>query len=201
MNEQPKSSQPPVLNIIGERVALGPLRRELLPVYQRWINDFGTARNLELPPGPLTAERELDWYELQSRSDSYVPFTIYERGDLRPIGNTGLQDIDYRNRRATFGILIGEPNFRGMGLGTEATRLVLDYAFTALGLYNVMLTVFAHNHAGIRAYEKAGFREFGRRRECRMVGGRLRDQIYMDCIAPEFEGSVLAGVFRPDEPR
>ena len=26
--------QPPILNIIGEKVALGPHRRELLPLYQ-----------------------------------------------------------------------------------------------------------------------------------------------------------------------
>ncbi len=36
----------------------------------------------------------------------------------------------------------------GRGYGTETTRLMLDYAFTALGLHNVMLTVFVFNAAG-----------------------------------------------------
>lgn len=44
--------------IVGELVALGPLRRDLLPVYQRWINDFGAVRNLGIPPRPLTLEQE-----------------------------------------------------------------------------------------------------------------------------------------------
>ena len=75
-------------------------------------------------------------------------FAIYERATLRPIGNTTPQGLDRRNRSASFGIIIGEPEFRGRGLGTETTRLMLDYAFTALGLHNVMLTVFEFNPAG-----------------------------------------------------
>ena len=43
--------------------------------------------------------------------------------------------------------------------GTEATRLVLDYAFTALGLHSVMLTCYEFNLAGRRAYEKVGFHD------------------------------------------
>ena len=128
-------------------------------------------------------------------------FTIYERETARPIGNTGLHGIDYRNSRATFGIMIGETDARGRGFGTEATRLMLDYAFTALGLRNVMLTVFAFNPAGIRAYEKAGFKEFGRRRQCRAMGGKLCDEVYMYCLPSESESPVLGRVFAPEDRR
>lgn len=187
----------PILNIVGELVALGPLRKELLPLYERWINDFGTVRTLSLPPRPMTTEQEQDWYERVARSEGDTPFTIYEREGLRPIGNTTLAEIDFRNRSAIYGIVIGEPDARGKGYGTETTRLMLDYAFTALGLHNVMLTVFEFN-AGVRAYEKAGFRECGRRRECQMMGGKLWDEIYMECLSTDFESPVLGRVFRPD---
>ena len=46
---------------------------------------------------------------------------------------------------------------------------------------------------GIHAYEKAGFKEIGRRRECRLMGGRLYDEIHMDCISTEFERPVTPG--------
>ena len=78
---------------------------------------------------------------------------------------------------------------------------MLDYAFTALGLHNVMLTVFEFNPAGIRAYEKAGFKPIGRRRECRVMGGGVYDEVYMDCLASEFESPVLGRVLAPDTPR
>jgi len=197
----PPSSEQPVLNVVGERVALGPLRADLLPLYGRWINDFGTIRMTGLPPGPVTAENERDWYEQRSKSENDLMFTIYERETLRPIGNTALHGLDHRNRSVSFGIIIGEPECRGKGYGTETTSLMLDYAFTALGLHSVMLTVFEFNPAGIRAYEKAGFKELGRRRECRVMGGRFWDEIYMDCLAPEFESPVLGRIFVPDTPR
>ena len=148
--DKPQSSEAPILNIVGKLVALGPLREDLLPVYGRWINDFATIRMLGLPPRPVTAEKERDWYEDRSKAENDLMFTIYERETLRPIGNTGLHGLDHRNRSASFGIFIGEPECRGKGYGTETTRLMLDYAFTALGLHNVMPTVFEFNLAGTR---------------------------------------------------
>ena len=190
---------PAVLNVAGDLVALGPLRRDLLHHYHRWINDFATLRTLAIPPGPMTLEAEAAWYDGPSKDG--VIFTIYERSSGRPIGNTDLREIDYRNRSASFGILIGEAECRGKGYGTEATRLVLDVAFTALGLHSVLLTTYAFNLAGYHAYLKAGFKEIGRRRECRWMGGRLWDEIFMDCLATEFVSPALGAIFVADEPR
>jgi RimJ/RimL family protein N-acetyltransferase len=186
--------------MIGDLVALGPLRRDLLASYERWINDFQTVRTLAVPPLPVTTEAEAAWFDNHAASDDAL-FTVYERATWRPIGNTGLHRIDYRNRTATFGIMIGEPDCRGKGYGTEAARLMLDYAFTALGLHNVMLTVYEFNLAAQRAYQKAGFREIGHRRGARLMGGKYWDEIFMDCIAGEFESPLLKTVFKPDGPR
>lgn len=193
VEREARSSGGPVINVTGERVALGPIRKDLLALYTRWVNDLDAARMLEMPPGPMTEEKELEWFEGQAKAEDSMAFTIYERENLQPIGNTSLFEVDYRNSRATFGILIGEPEFRNKGYGTETTRLMLDYAFAALGLHSVMLTVFEFNPAGLRAYQKAGFKEFGRRRECRRMGGKLYDEIYMDCLASEFERPVTPG--------
>ena len=193
----------PIQNIVGEKVALGPLRKDLVPLYTRWFNDFAVTRMLGPMPRPLTLEQEEQWYErANTRGEAVVQFTIYEKATGRPIGTTGLHDIDYRNRTALFGITIGEPDARGKGYGTEATRLMLDFAFTVQGLHNVMLLVHEYNPAGINAYTKAGFKEFGRRRESQFMGGRYWDVIYMECLATEWGPSpVLAEVFKPDESR
>ncbi len=182
----------PVINIAGEKVALGPLRRELLPLYHKWINDFEVIRTLGAPIRPLTWEAETAWFERAAAGgDRDVSFTIYERATMRPIGNTGLHEIDHVHRTAEFGILIGEKDRWGKGYGTETARLMLDYGFTALGLHNIMLRVFSYNERGIRAYLRAGFREFGRRREARRLGGGVYDIVYMDCLASEFTSPVL----------
>ncbi|CAA9532658.1 MAG: Acetyltransferase, GNAT family [uncultured Thermomicrobiales bacterium] len=191
----------PILNIVGESVALGPVRRDLIPTYQRWVNDLGTLRTLAMPPTPMILERETAWFEGVIAQDDLAMFTVYERATGRPIGNTELREIDFRNGTAGFGLMIGEPDARGKGYGTETTRLMLDYAFTALGLHNVLLTVYEHNPAAHRVYRKAGFREIGRRREARVSAGRRWDEIYMDCLATGFTSPLLARVFASDGDR
>jgi diamine N-acetyltransferase len=188
----------PIVNIVGERVALGPIRRDLIPLLQQWSNDFAVRRTFGIPE-PTTLEQQTQMYDRAVADDNAVFFTIYEHDGWRPIGFTYLEGIIWRDRTAEFGILIGEAEARGKGYGTEATTLLLDYAFVALGLHSVFLRVYAYNLAGKRAYEKAGFREFGRRRESKQMGGRLWDQIYMECLASEFISPVLAPLFAPDE--
>ncbi len=183
------SSEAPILNVEGDLVALGPLRRDLLPLYTRWINDLAAARMLGAFL-PTTLEGETKWYDEWATSEKTVPFRVYARPELRPIGTASLFDVDHRNRTAVFGIFIGDAQYRGKGYGTETTRLVLDYAFTVLGLHNVMLTVYDLNPAGVRAYEKAGFKEFGRRRQSQRIGGELRDEIFMQSLSDEFERPV-----------
>jgi len=196
----PESAAAPVVNVTGGRLALGPLRGDLLPTYHRWNNDFSMSRTLRSSQPWTTAQvaARLDALDADEHS---VNFTIYRRADWRPLGNVALIDVDWRARTAELLLFIGEADCRGRGYGTEATRLILDYAFTALGLHSVWLRVYAFNLAGQRAYEKAGFRVIGRRRECQLMGGKLWDVIYMDCLASEFASSFLHTIFAPDESR
>lgn len=189
MPSSPDPQEPPILNMTGEKVALGPARRDLVPLYQRWMNDFAVVRTLGARLRPMTHEAEAAWYEEASKNATL--FTIYERATMRPIGNTGLDDIDYFHRTAEFGILIGEKECWGKGYGTEATRLMLDYGFNGLGLHNIMLNAYSFNERGLRAYTRAGFREMGRRREAFRLGSQTYDVVYMDCLAAEFESPAL----------
>ncbi len=188
----------PIVNIVGEKVALGPLNRGLLPLDHCWTSDFATLRMQGMIPAPYTMEWIAARYASGTRDDNLILFAIYERATMRPIGVTNFHSVDDRNRTAEFVIFIGEQAARGKGYGTETARLMLDYAFTALGLRNVMLTVYAYNPAAIRAYEKAGFMECGRRRQSVWMGGRLWDTVYMECLASAFaRGTRVAAVHPP----
>jgi RimJ/RimL family protein N-acetyltransferase len=176
----------PILNVRGNLVALGPLRRGLIPTHARWVNDLETLR-LFGGHSPTPLEGEAKWYEQAIGAKDSAHFTVYALPELRPVGTTSLEGVNHRNRTAVFGLLVGNPADRGKGYGTEATRLVLRYAFGTLGLHNVMLTVFEYNPAGVRAYEKAGFKEFGCRRQSQRADGRLWDVIFMEVLSDEFE--------------
>ncbi|MCX6020814.1 MAG: GNAT family protein [Chloroflexi bacterium] len=188
----PNPSQP-IINFAGEKVALGPLRRDLMPLYMKWVNDFEVTRTLAIGWRSFTQEAEIAWYEgAAALSSDTVAFVIYERATLRPIGNTNLLHIDHAERTAEFGIMIGEKDCWGKGYGTETARLMLDYGFNGLNLHNIMLRAASYNDRGLRAYLRAGFREMGRRRQAHWIGGRAYDSVHMDCLASEFVSPVLA---------
>ena len=150
----------PQLVAVGERVALGPIRKDLLDRYLRWVNDLEVRHGLA-NLGLYTPESEETWYAEASAAmgkpePEAVHFTIYDRLDGAPVGTTGLFAVEWRLSRARFGILLGER--RGGGLGTEASRLTLDWAFTVLGLHNVMLEVLPWNARAIRVTSRKGRR-------------------------------------------
>ena len=181
--------------IEGERAALGPMRRDLAAAYATWINRVEVKSGLA-NLGILDGVTEEAWIDETAKANAQLEptaanFTIYDRSDGVPVGTCALFDISHRHRRATFGILLGER--RGQGLGTDATRLTLDWAFNVLSLLNVLLEVHPWNAGAIHVYEKAGFKVIGRRREAIFRHGRQWDEIFMDALASEFTGSVLAG--------
>lgn len=179
----------PLITVEGERVALGPIRRDLIPLYQAWINDLSVTRFLA--SSPMSLDQEMNWYENVLKDSRMVYFTIYELPSYRPIGGVDLHGIDLRNRCAELGIMIGEQNARGRGLGTEAVRLACDYGFHALELNSIWLLTYGWNIAGQKAYVKAGFKEVGRRRQARFFDGRFWDDVYYDLLREEFESPVV----------
>lgn len=65
-------------------------------------------------------------------------------------------------------------------------RLALRFAFMELNLHRVTLDVFEYNPRAIRSYEKAGFREEGRRRQLLLRNGRRWDEIEMGILREEW---------------
>ena len=184
------AEEPPVINFAGEKVAFGPLRRDLMPLYQRWVNDFEVTRTLNIGVRPKTYESHDAWYEAVSRSDE-VHFTVYDKASLQPIGTTELYRISHLQQRCEFGIMIGDKAHWGRGCGIETAMLMLDYGFNALNLYTILLRVFSYNTRAIKAYERCGFKLIGNWRGGHRVGGKPCDVIFMDCIAPEFKSPVM----------
>jgi len=179
--------------VVGQKVALGPLRRDLAADYARWANQLEVRRGLDYL-GISTPQSQEKWVEDNiergaQREPAGVEFTIYDRADSAPVGTAGLFQINHAHGRAEFGIAIGER--RGRGLGTEATRLVLDFAFHVLQLRNVLLETLEWNVGGQKAYERAGFRRIGVRRGAVISRQRPTDVVLMDAVPQDFGASVL----------
>ncbi|MFE6738492.1 GNAT family N-acetyltransferase [Streptomyces tubercidicus] len=76
------------------------------------------------------------------------------------------------------------PDATDRGIGSEATRLLLDYAFERVRLHRVQLEVFDYNPRARRAYEKCGFEVEGRMREALYWDGARHDVLVMAALRP-----------------
>ncbi|MDP3176859.1 MAG: GNAT family protein, partial [Spirochaetaceae bacterium] len=92
---------------------------------------------------------------------------------------------------AEVGLFIGEETKRGLGYGTEALRLLCDYAFNVIGLNALMLRTYEYNERAVASYRKIGFKEVGRLRQAHFYGGERHDIILMDLLAAEFGKTTL----------
>jgi ribosomal-protein-alanine N-acetyltransferase len=107
----------------------------------------------------------------------------------RLVGEVRLDVVDAAEGRANFAIGIFDPSERDHGLGTETTRLVLDHAFDALALREVVLRVLSFNTRAIRCYQKCGFVAYGRDRERAYVDGRWQDDLLMRVGADDYRAA------------
>lgn len=97
------------------------------------------------------------------------------------IGSARLR-VDAGNHRATFSLGIFVPHRRGMGLGQEATRLVVRWGFVELGLHRVELEVLATNVRAIRCYRACGFIHEGTRRQAELYPDGWLDFLVMGML-------------------
>lgn len=176
--------------IYGERVRLRAIERSDIPTFVRWFNDPEVRRYL-LVYAPISAAQEEKWLEevLQriQRREEFV-FVVEARvGDeWVHIGIVGLHQINWKDRNAVFGIVLGEKAYWDQGYGTDATHTMLRFAFEELNLHRVELEVFDENARARRCYEKAGLRHEGTRRQAAFFEGMYHDSHLMSVLREEF---------------
>lgn len=168
----------------GEGVYLRGLRREdATGNWYGWFNDHEVTRFMVRGAFPTTVEGHLAFLAEMDRSVNDLVLAICERASSEHIGNIGLHRIDWVNRVAELGVVIGEKAYWGRGHGTEACRLVLAHGFGRLNLHKVFLGVHAGHAAAMAAYESAGFTREAVLREEIYRDGTYHDKVLMAAFA------------------
>lgn len=171
-----------------DKVVLRPLcdedRRDALV----WIND-PEVRPMINSPFPLTEAEARKWAERiggEARTD--IVFAIEAEG--RHVGNLGLHRIEWVNRVASFGIVIGDASDRKKGFGTAAAGLLIGYGFDELNLHRISSTALSINEASLRLHAKLGFVEEGRRREAAFKHGNYVDWVEFGLLRRDWRSSA-----------
>lgn len=172
---------------IGEHVHLTAVTKEDVPVLARWHNDAGFLRLLNADAAkPQTEADATKWLEEAQKAPNGYLFAVREQpGDLL-LGFVELDGILWNHGVAWLGVGIGDRERWGQGLGGEALRLALNFAFNELNLHRVQLTVFAYNDRAIALYEKLGFVREGIYREFLCRDGQRYDMYLYGLLRREW---------------
>src|SRR3989344_626015 len=150
--------------IHGKNVVLRPLLMSDAKNFCLWLSDPEVTLFLQIhgePPPTLSEERK---YIASTKKDVFKTQFSIDVGRAH-IGTLALSSISRKEKRAEFGIFIGDKKYWGQGFGTEAGKLLLRYGFKTLGLHRIYLSVIGFNIRAIKSYERIGFRVEGRARQ------------------------------------
>lgn len=154
----------------------------------RWERDSDYMRLLAVEPiYPLGTKKKRT--EMEERAAGRgIGFAVRTLTDDKLIGFVSLFALNYASSNCIVGIGMGESEYRGKGYGTDAMRLVVNYAFRELNLHRVGLMVLASNARAIRSYEKVGFRHEGTMRQADHRMGIRADIHFMSILRKEWQG-------------
>jgi RimJ/RimL family protein N-acetyltransferase len=115
-------------------------------------------------PFILTATLSYDLNQLKNfidtcnnRSDVYL-FGIFTNMENVHIGNIKFDEINLVNKSATFGILIGDKDFRGKGFAKEAIIASVLWLKDNYDIETIKLGVDHDNISALNLYLKLGFK-------------------------------------------
>lgn len=156
----------------------------LVRVEQRGTGSTGHRSRLTGARSPGSIARVID-QELPG-SDDRADWAVIRKADGRHLGEVVLNHLEPENGCMGFRIALFGEGILGRGFGTQATKAVLAYGFDVVGLHRIELGVYAFNPRARRAYEKAGFRREGVRRDALCWEGEWHDEILMAVLASEW---------------
>lgn len=154
-------------------VTIRQFERTDIPKKVEWINNPANNQFLHYDI-PLEITKTQEWFDKNlGRTDR---FDAVIEADGVPCGTIGLLSIDRKNSKAEYYIAMGETELKGKGVSTQASKLILDYAFSELGLNRVYLFTETENIAAQKLFEKVGFVKEGRLKNDIVSHGRFVDR-------------------------
>lgn len=127
--------------------------------YLKWMNDPEINKYLESRFTTHTIDSLKDFVNSMNNSENNVLFAIVDKESDTHIGNIKLGNIHPIHKYADIGLLIGDKNYWGRGIATNAIKLVSEFAFDELNLRKVFAGVYENNIGSIKAFEKCGFKK------------------------------------------
>ena len=144
--------------IEGERIFLREVRRaDVTEEYCKWMNDPEVNQYLETRYTTQTLETIMRYVKKLEGSKEEIFLAICDKNSEKHIGNIKLGPINRIHKFADVSLVIGDKNYWGKGIATEAIKLITDFAFREMRLHKLRAGCYEQNEGSKKAFEKAGY--------------------------------------------
>lgn len=168
-----------------ENVTLRPMELDDIEQFYTWEYDIELSLNSGwVPVVSHEAFRERYGRRISDPNPNQKLFVIIYEGRL--VGYIQLARIDKEAGMAAIGIVVGEKQLQGRGIGSMALRIMLDFAFKVVNLERVYAEVFGFNLRSQRMMERVGFVKEGILRQHEVHNGARQDMHFYGILKPEF---------------
>lgn len=155
--------------------------------YLNWMNDSEVNKYLESRFTSHSINSLKDFVNSMNNSENNVLFAIIDKSSDKHIGNIKLGNIHPVHKYADIGLIIGDKNYWGKGIGTKSIQLVTEHAFDNLNLRKVLAGVYEYNIGSIRAFEKCGFKRAYVKKDTYFFDGNYIDAIVFELYNKNFD--------------
>ncbi|MDY3049415.1 MAG: GNAT family protein [Rothia sp. (in: high G+C Gram-positive bacteria)] len=148
----------------------------------------GTVHTRDPQTHQFDRQKTLDWYAQINQQTDRLDLAIYSQELDRYVGEVVLNDYDPANKSVNFRIAIGQAG-QNRGYGTQATLLLVNYAFEQLDINRIELEVLDFNQRAKHVYTSCGFVAEGRRRQAFLIDGEYHDAVIKSVIRSDWEAA------------
>lgn len=166
--------------ISGDLVRLRALEINDVPLLNKWANSKEIWDNLGGWHFPYSISNTENWVlSLHGNNKDNQIFGI-ETTDLGLIGTANLLNIDWKNRNAFHGMMIGCIEARGKGYALDTVKAIMEYAFLEMGLQRLDGDIIETNSRSIKFYtQKCGWDIEGKKENWFYRKGNYYDKILL----------------------
>jgi RimJ/RimL family protein N-acetyltransferase len=169
----------------GERLYLRELTEaDVTDNYLAWFNDDDVTSFLEARN--LTRESVIEYMNHGRETGTYYMYAVCDNETDKHVGNVKIGPIDLKHNTSDLVTVMGDPNFRGKGLGTEIIKLASAVAFEKYDIRKLSGGMYEDNIASIKAYTKAGWVIEGRLKAHYQLNGKIMDRVLVSCFNPKY---------------
>ena len=179
------------MNIKGKKVTLRAIEEQDLELLAKWSNSPEIWHGLggwHFPYSKLSTEQYIKNIDNNNMYNHNFAIDTEEMGF---IGTTNLMNIDWKNRNAFNGIMLGDKDSRGKGYALDVVMTIMKYAFKELGLNRLDGDMIDYNERSLDFYiRKCGWVIEGRKENWFYREGKYHDKVIVGITHSQYDECI-----------